>query len=88
MFAKCIKSSNGPGTVYMVLQLDKIAAFYDAGNNETHVILEGGNTEITVELSFDDFSERIVKYKMGNIVPADFEQDSNQRVIPKLMKFY
>ena len=89
MLAKCILDSSASPVKYIVINLDKIAAFQDGANPDTtKITMDNTVGEIEIELSFTDFTDRIIKYKMGNITPADFEVDDNDRVMPKLMKFY
>ena len=89
MLAKCILDSSGSSIKYIIINLDKIAAFQDGTDPDTtKITMDNTIGDIEIELSFTDFTDRIIKYKMGNITPADFEVDEHDRVMPKLMKFY
>jgi hypothetical protein len=89
MLAKCVLHTQGGGSPKnIILNLDAIAAFYPGSAGITKLILTGIPDEIEIDYDFDDFTAQLLKYKMGNITPSDFELDSNNRVIPKLMKFY
>lgn len=89
MLAKCILDSSGSPVSYIIINLDKIAAFQQGGDvDHTKITMDNTVGDIEIEFTFDKFTERLIKYKMGNITPADFEVDDNERVMPKLMKFY
>lgn len=88
MLAKCVLHTSGPGTTNIIINLDSISAFYPGGEGITTLLLAGYPNEVELDSEFDDFTQRYLKYKMGNIVPDDFEKDTNGRVIPKMMKFY
>lgn len=87
MLAKCILTSSPLS--YIIINLDKIAAFQQGVDvDHTKITMDNTVGSIEIEFTFDKFTERLIKYKMGNITPADFEVDDNDRVMPKLMKFY